>query len=500
MRRNTDRRPLRRLALGLALAALGAAAPFVATASSADPERDARLLHLLSRATFGPTPALLEEVRRVGAEAWLRDQLRPERIADPDLETRLSIYPALPMSFAELIANYPRRRAGEPQEGIGPPGRIVVEMQAALLTRAVHARAQLREVLTDFWLNHFNVFAAEGPLPYMVLPYVRDAIRPHVLGRFEDLLRATAESPAMLYYLDNYLSSRPRRRGGGINENYARELMELHTLGVDGGQTQRDVIEVARAFTGWTFTRPETHDVLGFLFDPFRHEAGEKVVLGHVIPSGGKDEGDRILTLLAHHPSTAEFIATKLVRRFVSDDPPAALVARARDAFLASDGDLAWVTAVILTAEEFYDPRYRLAKVKSPLEIVASSLRAAGAEVDLGVAAARLVEDLGQGIALARPPTGWPEEAAEFLSAGGMVRRFELAYRVATGDIPGIRIDRELWERVVALWGVEGIARLLLLRPPETATSDALERARAEGARGPLLAALALASPEFQRQ
>jgi uncharacterized protein (DUF1800 family) len=465
-----------------------------AVAAAADGE-DARIAHLLSRAAFGPTQELVREVRAVGRDAWIGAQIDPYGIADPELERRLAIYPALAMSIAELAENYPRRREAEEGEPrIGRPQRIVLEAQAAELTRAVHSRAQLREVLTDFWFNHFNVFAGDGAMPYLTIPYLRDAIRPNVLGRFEDLLRATAESPGMLYYLDNHLSSRKRGRRGGINENYARELLELHTVGVGRGYTQDDVIAVARVFTGWTITAS------GFVFRPEWHEPGSKVVLGVTIPAGGKDEGDRVLRLLARDPATAERIARKLVVRFVSDDPPASLVERIRDVYLATDGHVGWMVAGILTSAEFYDPAFRAAKIKSPLELVASSLRAAGAEVRVGAAAARLVTEVGQGLFLARPPIGWPETAAEFLSPGGMVSRFELASLVASDRIGGVAVDVSRWEPIVQTFGVRGLALSLLGREASPATLDALERTSAGGGRAALLAALVLASPEFQQQ
>jgi uncharacterized protein (DUF1800 family) len=476
--------------------ALGAASPVAA----ATDEEHARIVHLLSRAAYGPTPELVEEVRAIGPTTWLAQQIEPERIADPELERRLSIYPALAMSAAELFVNYPRPDPGEPPQGIGRPPRIVAETQAALVTRATHARAQLREVLTDFWFNHFNVFAGEGPMPYLTPPYLRDAIRPNVFGRFEDLLRATATSPAMLYYLDNYASSRARRRRGGINENYARELLELHTLGTGGGYTQADVIEVAHAFTGWTISPPESASPFGFLFRDDWHQPGDKQVLSTTIPSGGREEGDRILGLLARDPATAELVSRKLVTRLVSDTPPEALVARIRDVYLATDGQLGWVVIGILSAAEFYDPVHRGAKVKSPLELVASALRAAGARVNLGVAAARLVGDLGQGLLLSQPPTGWPEVAAEILSPGGMVSRFDLAYRVASGGIDGVAVDVSRWNPIVREFGVRGLSSYLLGREPSASTLAALEHAYAEGAGGTLLAALVLASPEFQQQ
>jgi uncharacterized protein (DUF1800 family) len=471
-----------------------------AAAASADSEEDAKIRHLLQRATFGLAPGEVQQVRRIGRYQWIGQQVAPDGIADPALDAKLAVYPSLSMNSAELLANYPQQNRNDPQ-GIGPPGRILGELRAAQLTRAVHAKAQVREVLTDFWFNHFNVYAPTGPTRYTIVPYLRDAIRPHVLGRFEDLLRATATSPAMLYYLDNATSTAPGTRGqdGGINENYARELLELHTLGVDNGYAQEDIVEVARAFTGWTFT-PARLGAYEFLFRARTHIEGDKTVMGQTIPSGDRSEGDQILAMLARHPNTAEFLATKLVRRFVADDPPPELVARARDVYLATDGNLAWVVAVILSDDTFYDPAFRGNKVKTPLEVVASGLRATGADVTVGFPAFRSVGDLGQPIMAAAPPTGWPERADEFLSSGGMVARFEHAYAIATGTIPNIEYSPVAWQEVIDFIGTDGLAVYILGRWPTPATSAALRNAARQGARADLLAALVLASPEFQLQ
>ena len=264
----------------------------------------------------------------------------------------------------------------------------------------MYSERQLQEVLTDFWFNHFNVDARKGVDRFLLTEYERDAIRPHVLGRFRDLLGATAKSPAMLFYLDNWMSADPegvqsilatrRRLAGmpnqtanarrGLNENYGRELLELHTLGVDGGYTQKDVTEVARAFTGWTIDRPQQGGGT-FRFEPRIHDEGEKVVLGHHIKDGGIGDGEAVLDLLARHPSTARFIAGKLVRRFVSDSPPPALVDRAAARFTATDGDLREVMRTILTSPEFLAPDAYRSKTKTPFEFVVTALRATGADL-----------------------------------------------------------------------------------------------------------------------
>ena len=482
------------------LAAALLAGIVLAAPARADTEEDARIRHLLQRATFGVTAEETARVRAIGRYAWIGEQVLAPPGDDPELADKLAIYQALSMNSAELLANYPAQNRDNPQ-GIGPPQQILGELRAATLTRAVHARAQLREVLADFWFNHFNVFAPTGPTRYTIVPYLRDAIRPHVLGRFEDLLRATAESPAMLYYLDNASSTAPgvRGRNSGINENYARELLELHTLGVDNGYTQDDIIEVARAFTGWTFT-PARLGAYEFRFHAPFHDEGDKEVLGTTVPAGGRDEGDAILTMLARHPNTAEFIATKLVQRFVADDPPADLVARAKAIYLLTDGHLAFVMAAILGDDAFYDPAHRDTKVKTPLELVASSLRASGADVALGYPLFVHVGELGQPLMAAAPPTGWPERADEFLSAGAMVARFELAWAVANGSIENIEWLPIQWDTVVDFVGTDGLALYLLGRWPDPATSTALREAANAGATGPLLATLVFASPEFQQQ
>ena len=270
------------------------------------------------------------------------------------------------------------------QQSSVTPGRIALSARepggvrrapGQKLLRAVYSERQLQEVLTDFWFNHFNVDVRKIDDRPVVVEYERDVIRPRVLGRFRDLLGATAKSPAMLFYLDNWLS-----KDRGLNENYARELMELHTLGVDGGYTQADVVNVARAFTGWTMSKP--HEATGFAFNDRMHDHGAKRVLGRTIKAGGGvEDGEQVLDLLARHPSTARFIATKLVRRFVADDPPPALVDRAARTFRRTDGDLREVMRTILTSPEFLAPAAYRAKVKSPFEYVVSLLRATSASV-----------------------------------------------------------------------------------------------------------------------
>jgi uncharacterized protein (DUF1800 family) len=427
---------------------------------------DAALLHLLSRATFGPRPGELERVRALGAEAWLERELSRTGASDPGVHDTLASMRTLTMSIPDLLREFPRPdpaaraklQSGEMSRQemmtVYPPekrpGRILTELQAAKMVRAVMAERQLEEVMVDFWFNHFNVFAPKNDTRWFVTAYERDVIRPHALGRFRDLVRASSRHPAMLYYLDNWLSVRAdlgsdgpnRGRRGGLNENYARELLELHTLGVDGGYTQKDVTEVARAFTGFTIDRPR--EVGRYLFRPALHDGGEKLVLGTRIPAGGgESDGDRVIEIVTRHPATARFIATKLVRRFVADDPPAALVDRVAATFRASDGDVPTMLRVIFTAPEFWAPDARRAKIKKPFEFVASAARAVNARVDArgGMALARAVAEIGEPLYEAQPPTGHPDRAEAWVSAGALLARMNFALGLAQNRYAGVQIE-----------------------------------------------------------
>jgi uncharacterized protein (DUF1800 family) len=361
----------------------------------------------------------------------------------------------------------------------------------------------------DFWFNHFNVDARKIEDRPVMIEYERDVIRPHVLGRFRDLLEATARSPAMLFYLDNWLSAtppapprrttppartprtpvpaRPAPPGRGLNENYGRELLELHTLGVDGGYKQKDVVEVARSFTGWTLRNP--HDGLGFFFNPQMHDKGEKRVLGHRIRAGrGIEDGEEVLDLLARHPSTARFIATKLVRRFVADDPPKSLVDRAARTFRRSDGDLRAVMRVILTSREFYDA-YRL-KMKAPFEYVASALRGTNASV---VDARRLVGaigGMGEPLYQCQPPTGYGDAAALWINSGTLVSRLNFAQGLATNGLnAAARVE-----------GDPDAAELTASLLAGDISAKTREVINAPGLQPKNRVALLLGAPEFQRR
>jgi uncharacterized protein (DUF1800 family) len=546
--------PFRRLAAvaAAAVAFVHFSAPGAAQRRSAVPARAdaATIAHVLNRIGFGPAPGDVARVQSMGLQAYIEQQLHPERIQDPELAGRLSAFSTLSMSTAELAEQFylpalemrreqqqrEAQAARQQQSGTGstagsemtmtpPPApqptpeqrqiqarqaSVTNELMQARMLRAVMSDAQLEEVLVDFWFNHFNVFVGKGQVRQYLTSYERDAIRPHVLGSFRDMLGATAHHPAMLFYLDNFQSQAPpgsetlaqtetRNRLGrqgltpprpgqtrpgqvrpgqvrpgqtrpgqigqgqppvrpgqpnaqparpprGLNENYARELMELHTLGVDGGYTQQDVIEVARILTGWTIDRPQAGG--DFIFRPAMHDAGEKTVLGVKFPSGkGEEEGERLLDMLAAHPKTAHHIAFKLAQRFVADEPPAALVDRAAKAFLDTKGDLREVTRTIITSTEFFAEDYRGVKVKTPFEFVVSAARATGATVVNPQPMVQALRDLGMPLYGAQPPTGYSMTADAWVNTGALLARMNFAVQLVNGgvamrgDAPATRPD-----------------------------------------------------------
>jgi len=327
---------------------------------------------------------------------------------------------------------------------------VITDLQRAKVLRAVYSERQLYELMVDFWENHFSIFANKDDDRYLLTSFDRETIRPFALGRFRDLLGATAHSPAMLYYLDNWRSSVPRPYpakadkpagvDGGLNENYARELMELHTMGVDGGYTQQDVQEVARCFTGWTIEKPNQEGL--FLYRPGLHDDSEKAVLGHkILPGGGIGDGERVLDILATHPATARFIATKLARRFISDDPPKAVIDRAAAVFLKTDGSIRETLRAIITSSEFFGAYH--AKLRSPFEYVAASMRALNAETDGDRPVLDAIARMGQPVFGRITPDGYADRADQWLSSGAMVGRFNFASALATNRIKGTKIDFE---------------------------------------------------------
>jgi uncharacterized protein (DUF1800 family) len=345
----------------------------------------------------------------------------------------------------------------------GPAQVVARDLQEGKILRAVYSNRQLEEVLTDFWFNHFNVFLDKGADHYYITEYERDVIRPHVLGKFRDLLEATAKSPAMLFYLDNWESvgpatpaafAGPNGQRRGLNENYGRELLELHTLGVDGGYTQKDVTEVARCFTGWTIDRPNLGG--GFRFAERQHDLGEKLVLDLRIPAGGGEkDGEKVLDIVARHPSTAHFISRKLAQRFVADDPPPALVDRMAQTFLKTDGDLRAVIETMLESKEFWSQGAYQSKMKSPLEVVVSAVRASNGNVDFAQALVNQVAQLGQPLYRKIEPTGYSNTSREWMNTAGLMARMNFAVQLSGNKVPGVTVDQTPASTDIALGSPE---------------------------------------------
>jgi uncharacterized protein (DUF1800 family) len=397
--------------------------------------------------------------------------------ADQRLSALLQLPPQAQLDFMESLKGPARN---DFLDGMSPaqretalalqnPQQVVTnELLQAKLLRATYSERQLQEVMTDFWMNHFNVFIGKGADRYELGSYERDVIRPRALGKFEDLLVATAQSPAMLFYLDNWLSVgpgsdfalgirrvrgsgnrhrfpapqsqdvKPNQRRSGLNENYGRELMELHTLGVNGGYTQKDVTEVAKIFTGWTLKQPREGG--GFTFNERMHQPGTKTVLRHKIKESGEKEGYEVLRILARNPSTAKFICTKLAIRFVSDGPPPALVDRMAKTFLKKKGDIRAVLETMLQSPEFWAPETYRAKIKTPLEFVASALRVTGAEVNDATPLIGQLQAMGMPLYGSQPPTGYSMKADAWVSSSALLGRMNFALRLTSGKIREVRI------------------------------------------------------------
>jgi uncharacterized protein (DUF1800 family) len=379
----------------------------------------------------------------------------------------------------------------------GPVQVVNQDLIESKLLRAIYSDRQLEEVLTDFWYNHFNVFLDKGADRYMVTSYERDVIRPRVLSHFKDLLLATAESPAMLFYLDNWQSKAPGKGRQGLNENYGRELMELQTLGVDGGYTQQDVTEVARCFTGWTIREPRQGG--DFEFNEKVHDKGEKHVLGVTIPAGGgMSDGLKVLDILAHHPSTAHFISKSLAIRFVSDNPSETLVAKMARTFEKTDGDLREVMRTMLRAPEFWDPANFRAKMKSPLEMVASAVRAVNGDVDFAQALAGQLNQLGEPLYRKLEPTGYSNRGSEWMNSASLLARMNFGIALAQGKIGGVKVDPAQFALVVDPSKIE---RNILMTDASPAARDAIQTGLDQQPQlGAMAAGLTLGSPDFQRR
>ncbi len=378
-----------------------------------------------SRCSFGVTSDMLRQIRRMGRKKWLRRQLNWKSIDDSALEEQLHRQtPTIYMSIRELAK-------------IESNFRVANQLNQATLLRAMFSHRQLYEVMVEFWSNHFSIYHRDGPVSVLKTVDDREVIRPHALGNFRKLLHASSKSPAMLLYLDNHTNV-----AGTPNENYARELMELHTLGVDGGYTETDVQEVARCFTGWALGREGRKDVGQFRFYPERHDQGEKTVLGHHIPpQGGIRDGEQVIDILAGHPSTARFISTKLARHFISDSPPAELIERMSKIFLGTDGDIRALLEEILFSEEFLTSADE--KLKRPIDFILGALRvsASGVQRQSYSALVNYLLALGQIPFDWVPPDGYPDTAAYWISTNGMLNRWNFASSLSGSRLPGISID-----------------------------------------------------------
>jgi uncharacterized protein (DUF1800 family) len=455
--------------------------------------------HLLNRAGYGPRPGQIAAVLDQGLTEWIEEQLAPG--ADPELDTRLKAFQTLNYSTSQVLSLY---NADNRSIGV-----ILDEFSSAKVVRAAHARNQLQEVLVDFWFNHFNVFVQDGFDRYSISSYERDAVRPHVLGRFRDLLGAVTLHPAMLYYLDNYLNTVPRTQGGravgGINENHGRELLELHTVGVDAGYTQADVIEASRCLTGHGIDNVGTSG--NYQFRPGNHDDGGKQVFGLSLASGG-GQGDvqRLLDHLAGHPATAQFIARKLAARFVADDPSDALVARLADVFLRTSGDLREVTKALFGSAEFWAEAFTSGKPKTGFEYVVSTLRAAGAELSNTRVSRTAISDAGMPLYSCNPPTGYSNRGLDWLNPSAQLYRMNFALDLAAGMVAGAQVDiRGLirnggGDPDSPTSAAEAINRVVFGRTLSAATLGASGRVSTSG--GPPVSArvagLLLASPEMQ--
>jgi uncharacterized protein (DUF1800 family) len=506
-----------------------------------------KAVHVLNRLAYGPSPASMGEIQSMGVAVWVQNQLHPDSIEDGVVEAKLANFQSLRMTTADRLSAYQPEAKLAKEQGLdladpetrakllealpmnALPRQMGLELVAAKLIRATESRRQLQEVLLDFWFNHFNVAAQKGAVRWMLASYEQEALRPHLYGSFRALLGAVAHHPAMLFYLDNWTSTREgfdmaalRRAGApvpkklaevgklGLNENYARELLELHTLGVDGGYTQADVREVARCFTGWGIEKPR--QVGTFAFHPLAHDSGEKQVLGKTIPAGGgMEDGERVLDLLAASPATAHFLAKKLAQKFVADDPPKALVERLAQRYLETQGDLMSVYVALFESPEFWSEQAFNAKTKTPLEFAVSAVRALGGTTYGDGPLVKALDGMGEPLYRAQPPTGWPEVATPWVNAGALVTRINFALALTAGRIHGTEVVLPPEPRgTSAAAAVDTLARAVLHQPLSETTRATLLRALGEndvmpdGESRPLdqakVAGLLLGSPEFQKQ
>ncbi|MFL6658563.1 MAG: DUF1800 domain-containing protein [Massilia sp.] len=457
---------------------LAAALALPARAAAPDPEQQA--LHVLNRIAYGPAPGDVAKVAQMGVKRYIETQLDPASLTYPPmLSERLAALETPNMSAGAAMSQFVELRRDARNEEEGAKKRraegykkMVLETDEARLLRAVYSPRQLEEVMVDFWYNHFNVFSGKGTGRAMVASYERDAIRPYVFGSFRTLLGATAKHPAMMFYLDNQLS-----KAGALNENYARELMELHTLGVDGGYTQQDVTELARMLTGWSYEpRQLIRREEGFRFDARRHDQDSKTWLGKPVTQHGQAEGEYALDVLARHPATARHISYQLAQYFVQDEPPPALVERMARTWRETDGDIRSVLRTLLTSDEFLAPASYGAKFKTPYQYVLSVARASGASIDKVGPMLQSLNQLGMPLYGCMTPDGYKNTEAAWLNPGALTRR--IAFATATGA----KLDASALDAAIGA-GISPHTRSLIAANPE-----------------PLRAAMLLGSPDFMQR
>ncbi len=528
-------------------------------------------LHVLNRLAYGSTPGLADRIAREGVLRWVDRQLGVDRADDPGLKDVLAQFDLLQSRPEDLLRSYllvqmerrQEKRDAAADSMMSPDERLRrlppearelralgAELPQLVVVRATESDRQLAEIMADFWTNHFNIFVGKN-LDRVYLPsFIEETLRPRILGKFEDLLIATAKSPAMMVYLDNAESVAPgsqppvpdrmarermrgfaRGRGGrpgffppmpfprggavrppanqrgatGLNENYARELMELHTVGVDGGYTQKDVTEVARILTGWSVERPIQGG--GFVFNDWAHDRGRKTVLGVEFPAGhGQDEGMKLLKLLAEHPSTMHYVSGKLCARFVNDTPPDGCIDDAVMAWKRSGGDLREVVRAIVRSPDFWAAENRASKVKTPLEFVVSAVRAVGGVPDSTPRLAGAVARLGQPLYQHVAPNGYGEQQEDWVNSGALLNRMNFAVQLAANRLPGVQVNLDLVlplasEREALVAAVDRLilggrmsaqTRKVILDQLADVNDPVQARALAVG--------LALGGPEFQRQ
>lgn len=422
---------------------------------------DAQIIHVLDRLTYGSRPGDIANVKSMGVKAYIQSQLAPESIPEPQFITqKLSNLEALNLTPAQLNQEYRRLISRPPGQKLSRLSlrnserwlrNMIQQAVDGRMLRAIYSPRQLQEVMVDFWYNHFNVFYLKRIIRPWLGAYEQQAIRLHSLGHFRDLLDATAKHPAMLAYLDNWLNTAPgspraRGRFQGLNENYARELLELHTLGVDGGYTQQDVISLAGIFTGWGFTpprqklgssSPDTPELGDFYFDADRHDFSDKLFLGHTIKGSGIAEGEQALDILARHPSTARHISYKLAQYFITDTPPTFLVDRLAKRFLDTDGNIRAVLETLFNSNEFLNQQYYKAKFKTPYQYVISAIRATGLDINNFVNINRVLTEMGMRLYGCETPNGYKNTEEAWLNPDAMLRRISFAKSLAEGKLGG---------------------------------------------------------------